>query len=353
MSCRVGTNCRRELMPKRLRFLIKLPSTQPLSQTSSLLGPVVPKEGFVRATSQNGCFADLFWSRRICSRILSPDFSHFSGKKCPENSSRKIPSEILQNLYNKICRGTCPRLGLNMVNWCLEALLIAPPPGRPFSMHVWPSLRELSLSLQGRIWCTRGCHGLGAMIVAVVMMTTRRTAMTEVVCTTLRRVTFTLTMICMTSITMQPSLYHDASLLVYPLVDAMYTQPSLSWYDSHPYPDAGNSLSLRSCFDMALTMTGVVSGSTLLYGRKCNRDALTTHALRCDEGVQNVMVSVCLSACRSVRPCLLNSIFSPCLGPFPLLCGRLGWELSRGEQGKFTWGTFFKYRGYIYMYIYI
>ena len=26
---------------------------------------------------------------------------HFCGKKCPEKSSRKIPGEILQNLYNK------------------------------------------------------------------------------------------------------------------------------------------------------------------------------------------------------------------------------------------------------------
>ena len=52
-------------------------------------------------------------AERIFSRIFifePPDvfadfvagFSpHFYGKKCPENSSRKIPGKILQNLYNK------------------------------------------------------------------------------------------------------------------------------------------------------------------------------------------------------------------------------------------------------------
>ena len=52
---------------------------------------------------QNGYFRRFpFLSRRIFSRILSPDlFSSFSWEKCPEKSSKKIPGKILQNLYNK------------------------------------------------------------------------------------------------------------------------------------------------------------------------------------------------------------------------------------------------------------
>ena len=45
---------------------------------------------------------DFLFGRRffcgVCRRILSP---HFCGRKCPEESSRKIPGKILQNLYNK------------------------------------------------------------------------------------------------------------------------------------------------------------------------------------------------------------------------------------------------------------
>ena len=42
-------------------------------------------------------FADLcFWAAG-----LFHGFCHFCGKKCQEKSSRKIPSKILQNLYNK------------------------------------------------------------------------------------------------------------------------------------------------------------------------------------------------------------------------------------------------------------
>ena len=62
-------------------------------------GPVFVRVGFW----QNGFFADfLFLSRRIFSRILSPDFfSSFLWRKCPEKSSKKIPGKILQHLYNK------------------------------------------------------------------------------------------------------------------------------------------------------------------------------------------------------------------------------------------------------------
>ena len=52
---------------------------------------------------QNGFFRGFFFlSRRIFSRIFSPDFfSSFLWEKIPRKSSRKIPGKILQNLYDK------------------------------------------------------------------------------------------------------------------------------------------------------------------------------------------------------------------------------------------------------------
>ena len=79
---------------------------------------------------QNGFFRGfLFLGRRIFSRILSPDFSHFCGKKCPEKSSRKIPGKILQNLYNKIPdtflqRGRANNCANVVISWLLACNLL-------------------------------------------------------------------------------------------------------------------------------------------------------------------------------------------------------------------------------------
>ena len=57
-----------------------------------------------------------FWQNRFFSPILSPDFfsSTFVGEKCPEESSRKIPGEILEKILQQkspthFCRGAGPR----------------------------------------------------------------------------------------------------------------------------------------------------------------------------------------------------------------------------------------------------
>ena len=77
---------------------------------AAISGPRITSGNFMDITlflragfRQNGFFADFYFRaagffRGFSRRIFSPNFC---GKKCPEESSRKIPGKILQNLHNK------------------------------------------------------------------------------------------------------------------------------------------------------------------------------------------------------------------------------------------------------------
>ena len=82
--------------------ILKHATENPLMQTSMVTKclKVLPLNSpAVRVGSrQNGLFADFYFSATAFFRGFS---RRICGQKCPEKSSRKIPSKILQNLYNQ------------------------------------------------------------------------------------------------------------------------------------------------------------------------------------------------------------------------------------------------------------